>query len=194
MAGNSVLEIAGLAPPISGGISRAPLGTTLPTNTTTALDAGFVSLGYVDDDGVTLKEDRPTNKQYAWGGDLVEALQEHYAAELQFKLYQVMNADVLKAAHSDSNVTVTAATQSAGTLTAVKLNSKLTLRSAWVVEGFYQSALMRIAIPVARITAIGDRKITHKNLMTYDVTLTLFPNPGTGDFGIQYWNDGIVAP
>jgi hypothetical protein len=188
----AVAEISALSPNVSGGIWRAPLGTTLPTDTSTPLDPAFVSLGYADDDGVTRKEERPNTKQYAWGGALVASLQEHYGAALTFKLLQPINPNVLKAAHSDSNVTVTDATATTGTMTTTLLNPKLNVNSSYVIEGFYQLATMRLVIPIARITTIGDYKMTHKALSVYDLTLESFPDVD-GNFIIQIWDDGIVS-
>lgn len=188
----AVSEIVAPSPNVAGGIWRAPLGTTLPTDTSSDLDAAFVQLGYADDDGVTRKEDRPNTKQYAWGGTLVASLQEHYACTFTFKLLQILNPDVLKAAHSDDNVTVTAATSTVGTITTALLNPKLNINSSWVIEGYYQTAELRLIIPIARITAIGDFKITHKALSMYDLTLETFPD-ADGNFVTEVWNDGIVS-
>ena len=188
----AVAEISALSPNVSGGIWRAPLGTTLPTDSSSALDAAFTQLGYADDDGVTRKEDRPNTKQYAWGGALVASLQEHYGVSFTFKLLQPINPDVLKAAHSDSNVTVTDATATTGTMTATLLNPKLNVNSVFVIEGFYQLATMRLVVPIARITTIGDYKMTHKALSVYDLTLESFPDPDN-NFVYQYWDDGIMS-
>lgn len=192
-SGIDIAQIAAPSPPVAGGLYRAPAGSTLPTDTSTALDAGFVSLGYVDDDGVTMRIDRPNNPQFAWGGQKVATLQQHYNLSFVFKLMQPLDPDVLKAVHSDANVTVTAATPSAGTMTTTKMNALLNVNSAWVVEGNYQLATMRIVIPNARISLTADTQFSHKALAVYNATLEAFPD-NNGNFAYQYWNDGIVAP
>jgi hypothetical protein len=193
MTGTNVAQIAAPSPNVSGGVWRAPLGTTLPTNTTTSLGEGFVSLGYVDDDGVTVKIDRPNTPQYSWGGAKVATLQDHYNLSMTFKLMQPLDPDVLKAVHSDGNITVTAATDSAGTLTTTLMNPTLNVNSIWVIEGGYELATMRIVIPIARISATADLRLTHKALAVYDATLEAFPD-ASGNFAYQYWDDGILAP
>ena len=190
MSGINVAEIVAPSPNVAGGIWRAPLGTALPTDTTTALNAAFVSLGYVDDDGVTRTEDRPNNPAFAWGGAKVASLQQHYNLTFKFKLMQVMDADVLKSVHSDSNVTVTAATPTTGTITTVNLNPLLNVNSEFVIESFYQLTTQRVAIPLARITQVADTQWTHKALAVYNVTLECFPD-SSGNFAYLITDDGV---
>jgi hypothetical protein len=187
---STISQIAAPSPPIAGGIYRAVLGTALPTDTTTALNSAFATLGYVDDDGVTLKIDRPNTKQYAWGGSLVVSLQEHVGYAFAFKLFQILDPDVMMAVHSDSNVTVTPPTSTVGTLTTTTLNAKLNINSAWVITGFYQLTGIRWAMPNARITVVGDMKITHKALAEMDCTLECFPD-NSGNYIYQITNDGV---
>lgn len=192
MTGNNDAEIIAPAPPIGGGLSRAPRGTTLPTDATTALDAAFIKLGYVDDDGVTVNIDRPSTDHFAWGGDLIASLQQHYSVTLTFKLYQVLNPDVLKAIHSDGNVTVTAATTSSGTLTTVNFNATLNVNSCWNVDAFYQSNSVRVSLPNARVVQVGNYQLTHKNVAMYPVTLKAFPD-ANGQFAYQFTDDGVLS-
>lgn len=176
----------------TGGLYRAPLGTTLPTDTTTAIAAPFNGLGYVDEDGVTLAIDRPNTPAYAWGGLKVAALQQHFNPSLSFKLMQVLDPDNMKAVFSDSNVTVTAATVSSGTITTVAINGLLNVNSTWVVSGFYQSETFRIAVPNARVTSTRDIKFTHKALAMYDCTLEMFPD-SSGNSMYYITDDGVFA-
>jgi hypothetical protein len=191
-SGINVAQIAAPSANVAGGMWRAPLGTALPTDTTTALDAAYVSLGYVDEDGLTRTEDRPNTPQFAWGGAKVASLQQHYNLTFKFKLMQPLDADVMKAVHSDGNVSVTAATQSAGTITTVAFNPTLNVNAAWCVESFYQLATLRFAIPRARVTQVEPVQWTHKTLALYNVTLEAFPD-SQGNFGYQISDDGVVA-
>jgi hypothetical protein len=190
--GPSVGQTLAASPNITGGIWRGTLGSTLPTDTTTAITTPYVSLGYVGDQGVTRNELRPNTKKFAWGGALVASLQQSYSVQFKFQLLQPLDADVLKAVHSDNNVTVTAATSTVGTLTTTNLNPTLNKNATWVFEGFYQLATVRQALPIARVTEIGAYKWTHLDLAVYDVTMEAFPDT-SGNFVYEITDDGVFS-
>lgn len=190
--GIDVAQTVAVAPNILGGIWRGTLGSTLPTDTTTAITTPYVSLGYVGDQGVTRQENRPNTKKFAWGGALVASLQQSYSVTFKFQLLQPLDPDVLKAVHNDGNVTVTAATGSTGTITNTALNPTLNLNAVWVFEGFYQMATVRQAVPIARVTEIGAYKWTHLDLAVYDVTMEAFPD-SAGNFVYEITDDGIIT-
>ncbi len=190
MASNA-LELAAASPRITGGVLRAPVGTALPITALGSPDELFKDLGHVGDDGVERTENRNNQDQYNWGGNLVAVLQQEYGLEIKFKLLQVLNVDVQKAVHGDSNITVTPADEDAGTEIAAKLNAKLLDTGAWIFDGFYNLISMRLVIPIGRITAVAPLKWSHKELSAYECTLKPFPDED-GNHGYQYWNDGVV--
>lgn len=58
-------------PKIGGAVYRAPVGTTLPTDATTALNEAFVCLGYISEDGLTNANSPDGDKIKAWVVELI---------------------------------------------------------------------------------------------------------------------------
>ena len=50
---NNAQNVSVAKPKVGGAIFVAPLGTDLPTDATTALDAAFQNVGYISEDGLT---------------------------------------------------------------------------------------------------------------------------------------------
>ena len=187
---SDVQETAAPSPKVTGGVLHAPLGTTLPTDPFTPLDPAFITLGRVSVEGVDKTEDRPNTEVNDWGGDLIAILQDKYGITLKFKLLQVMNADVQKAAHGDDNITVTPPTSTVGTIISAKLNAQLLPYGSWVIDAYYQAMTMRLVVPVGRVTLVGPMKWVHKELAMFDITLRPFPDD-FNNHAYEYWCDGI---
>lgn len=184
-----VQEVAAPYPKVTGGVLTAPLGTTLPNDATSALDPAFITLGRVSVDGVDRTEERPNTEVNDWGGDLVAILQDKYGLTIKFKLMQMMNADVQRAAHGAANITVTPPTATAGTLISAKLNRELLPYQSWVIDAYYLQMNMRLVVPTGRITLVGPLKWVHKELAMFDLTLRPFPD-GSNNHAYEYWDDG----
>lgn len=186
---NTVSNVVSGKPLATGGALIGPLGTALPTDTTVALNAAFKGAGYIGEDGVTETVGRSTDKIRAWGGDTVKVVQSEFSVTYQFSFIEALNADALKAAYGDTNVTTTAATVSTGTLQAVKLNSLTLPHKSYVFEIRDGNAKIRIVVPDGQITEIGDVTYNDSDVVAYQVTVEAFPD-ASGNNAYKYSDDG----
>lgn len=193
---DNVLQLIAPSPRVSGSILRAPIGTALPTTSYADITGGangFKDLGFANDAGLRQREERTGTDVFVWGGDLAGTLQERYSRTMTFTLMQFMNTDVLATAYGINNVSVVAATATQGKEIAVKLNPTLLDTVSWVFDGFYQENLVRIVIPIGRVTQVGDVDLTHKSYATFECTLKAYPD-SEKNHGYMYLNDGVLAP
>lgn len=93
-------------PKPGGALYWAPTGTTLPTDATTPLNAGFLNLGYVTEDGLTATVTEDGDDIKAWGPEVVGRSQTGYAKVYTFALLETSKEDALKFVYGEDNVTV----------------------------------------------------------------------------------------
>lgn len=164
-------------PVITGAVFVAPKGTTLPTDASTALANTYKELGYLSEDGLTNTNSASSTEVKAWGGDTVLTIQESKSDTFKLKLIEVLNEEVLKFVYGSSNVEVTAATSSVGKKIKIKANSAEAVDHVVVVDMVLNGGyLKRIAIPLARITEMGDIVYNDTEAVGYDVTLNAAPD------------------
>lgn len=176
----NVANVTAGKPKIGGAIFVAPIGTTLPTDATTALDNAFVGLGYVSEDGLTQSITRDSEAIKAWGGDTVMTTQTDFAETFSFKLIEALSADVKKVIFGDSNVTGNLTTG----ITTIT-NSKELPAKVFVIEMVQNSAIVRKVIPNGKITELGDIVYSDGEAVGYEPTITALPD-ASGNASYEY--------
>lgn len=171
-------EVVVAKPMASGGIKVGPLGSTVPTDATSTLDAALRGAGYVGEDGVTQTIDTETTDIKAWGGDTVRTIQTSHSVTYTFRFLQT-NDVVLKEVYGEQNVTSTS------TGIAVLINSAELPRRAWVFDMRDGADRIRIVIPEGQITSRSDVTYVHSDAVSYEVTVTAYPD-GQGNKAYQY--------
>jgi len=165
---NTATNVTAGKPKVGGAIYRAPIGTTLPTDATTALGNAFVCLGYVSEDGLTNDNSPESEDIRAWGGDKVLTVLTSKDDNFGFTLIEALNVDVLKTIYGDDNVT--------GDLTngiEVKANAKDLDEYVWAVDMVLRGGVLkRIVIPDGKVSAVGTISYVDDDAVGYETTLS----------------------
>lgn len=154
-----------------GAVYVAPLGTTVPTDATTALPAAWKDLGWVSEDGFTNSAKRNTTKHKSFGGETVKVTQDDFEETFTFALLET-SAQVLKVVYGEDNVE-----ESDGTIT-VKHSSLMLPRQMFVIDFIDGDRVGRHIILEGQITEVGDIKYVHKDLTMYELTVDTFRPAG----------------
>lgn len=167
-----VTNVTAGKPAVAGGVYRAPLNSTLPTDATTSLDAAFVNLGYASEDGVVNENTPDSDDIKAWGGDTVLSLQTEKNDTWTVTLIEVLDVNVLTAVYGSGNVTGTLSTG-----ITVTANGSEAEEASWVFEMLLRDgAVKRVVLPDAKITEIGEINYTDDEAVGYEITLTAYPD------------------
>jgi len=179
---NTVSNVSVGKPKVAGAVYMAAAGTTLPTDSVSALTS-FTALGYVSEDGVTNTNSPEADTVKAWGGDTVLTLQTAKPDQFKFTLIEALNVDVLKAVYGSTNVT--------GTLAAgitLHANSKQVPACVWVIDMILtNNAAKRIVIPEGQVAEVGDIVYKDDEAIGYEITINALPSTSiNGDTHVEY--------
>lgn len=184
---NTVSNVTYGKPKKTGAVYWAPSGTTLPTDASTSLDAAFVCLGYVSEDGVTNSNSPSSESIKAWGGDSVMTVSSDKADEWSLSLIEALNVDVLKAIYGPQNVS--------GTLRdgiVVRANSDPNEAACWVIDMLQRNNTMkRVVIPAGTITNLEDISYKDADAVAYGITISA--SPGDESFGYDTHKEYIAT-
>lgn len=157
---------------VGGAVAIAALGTSLPTDATSSLGGSYTNLGYISDAGLVNSGAISNTAIKAWGGDTVLNIQSDKIDTFQFTLIEALNVDVLKTIFGDSNVS-----GSLSTGITVNVTSQEQVDRVWIVDmAMRNGAVKRVAIPIGKITAIGDVTYSDTAAVGYQVTISATPD------------------
>ena len=170
-------------PKVGGHVFRAPVGTALPTDATTALNAAFKDMGYISEDGVTNANSPESSVINAWGGTPVLVIQESKEDTYQQTFISAENIEVQKMVYGDTNVTGT----DFSTGVSVAANAKELEPYSYVFEMIAKGNIAhRVVLPNAKPSEIGEIVYTDTEAVGYDVTLACTAD-AAGNTHYEYW-------
>lgn len=172
----------------TGQVYKAPPGTTPPPDATTALNAAFVGLGYVSEDGVMENWDDSVDNIVAWqNATTVRSATTESTGTVAFTLIQT-NADILETFHRGSAVTEPVPGEFQ-----IDVKPIVADPSMWVVDVVDGLKLIRILLGNAEVTERGEIPYANGQAIGYPLTITVYPD-ANGNLMQKFSNDVAWDP
>lgn len=153
---------------VGGYLFAAPLGTTLPTDYSTALDAAFVNLGYVTDDGATFSTESNADTFKDINGTDIATSNGGRTRTLNVQLVEI-KADTLKEVFGQGAVAV----DDSGNITITHNNDDMPHRAVVFELVLRDGRRWRRVLPDAQVTEWGDLTVLYSDLVAFEITLNL---------------------
>lgn len=168
---NDATKVSFGKPKSTGAVFVAPLGTTIPTDATSALDGDFLPMGYISDDGLVNSVSTDIETVNAWGGDTVLVGQTTFGETFTVNLLET-NENALKTYYGEDNVTVV------GDSITVKQSSAQLPGCIVVFELVLTGGrVKRIVVPNAQIAdRSGDITYTDGDAIAYPAVFQALPD------------------
>ena len=154
-----------------------------------ASDSKLKSVGYIDEDGVTLTTDTDTDDKKDWGGNTILSPMTSYAESVQANFLESRDT-VLKVVFGEGNVT----DDHKGLIT-VRHNQKFTGSHLFVFDCVVSDTkVKRTIIPNGVITERDDITYNNSDLVGYKPTIKCLPSPFyDGDTVREFIYDTVKA-
>ena len=170
--GNTATNVSTGKPNVAGAVHVAPLGTTVPTDATSALDPAFKCLGYVSEDGLSNNNELTMEATKAWGGVIVLRSLTEMNDEFKLVLIESKNVDVLKTVYGEDNVTV----DSSGNIS-VSVKAEDPRERIYVFDlALRGDTAKRIVVADGAITSRDEIKYNDSDPVAYGVTISAYPD------------------
>jgi hypothetical protein len=166
-------------------VYTAPVGTAAPTDTSTALNASFLSLGLLSEDGVTRTLNMDRTELKSMGGSLVRVKRTGQSVQFTFTALENIDEVFVRANPGSTSATAT------GTTTRT-YKAQTTVALAAVIHCVEGSNISRFWIPNAEVFADGDMSLNPQGMAGKNFTLMAYPD-SVGIVHYEITNDAGAA-
>lgn len=185
---NNAQNVSVAKPKVGGSVFVAPVGTELPTDVTTALNAAFQNVGYISEDGVVNTNSPDTDTIKEWGGASVGKIDNGKDDTWQFTMIEALNPTALKLVYGADNVSGTLANG-----ITVKANSNEQADVSLVIDMILKGgALKRVVLPSAGVSEVGEVTYAATSAIGYQTTLLATPD-ASGNTHYEYIKAAAAA-
>lgn len=158
----------------------APAGTTLPTDNTTALDAAFLNIGFLGDDGVNFSDSSSTENAFDANGDAIATSQGEI--EKTFTVtFREIKKDSLAVLYGSANVT-----DADGVLTVHDKGPNSATYVAVFEIRLKDGRKWRRVVPQCQPGELGDQTIVYNELVGRELTMAALLDSTSGSYYIDY--------
>lgn len=169
----------------------APVGTTLPTDSTSALASGFVNLGYLDDaKGAELTQDLKTKEVSAW--QTLENVRIINTSLVRSVSFTSIESNVKTVALAWGGATITAGTGGVYTLTIP--DASATAEYVFVIDWTDGATSQRIIIKRGVFKSLPKVKFSRTDAISYGFEVTaLAPADGSKAIAVYGVDAGVAS-
>ena len=166
----------------TGSVYVGPVGSTLPIDPTTALDAALIDLGYLTEDGATLRDEKTKEPINAWQSFYpVKYVVTDASAEIEFVLRQ-WDVVTVPLAFGGGAITTTAGPPIVYTYTPPAPED--IDERALVLDWDYDTYNFRLIVPKVMVTSGVDSQLTRGQASDLPITLGVIGTDGASPYTI----------
>lgn len=165
----------------AGGVYFAPLGTTMPTNPTTAYGGAVKELGIITEAGIVETPTMNTADQLDRNGNLARRFITGSTRTFEFTVVETNPNQFAVTNPGSTQVT-------ASSVNTQTIKVPVTNPLAWAFDFLDGSIHTRIVVPKGEVTSVGAVTRAVGGAITYDLTVSLYPD-SAGTYYYLYTDD-----
>ena len=166
----------------------APAGSTLPTDNSTPLDAAFLNVGYLGDDGISFSDSSSSDAFFDLNGDTIETSNGSIEKSFTVVLREIKK-DSLALMHGSANVT-----DADGKLTAHDKGPNDATYAVVFELLLKNGRKWRRVGPQCKLGELGDMTVVYSDLVGREITMNVLKDATSGDYWTDYYDSTEPGP